>query len=159
MISVKADYDEIKGRISELSDPRIIKKFGRNMLRAAAREGARVAKKSLNSTAKKSTGSLYKSLKGSLSRKDRAVAVIGPSGSFNFMKAWQLEHGGTRSAKNGKYMTFQVKGLWVKKKSVTQPAKPWFAGPVGSYLESPRLGQEMDKQFQKDLSKLMEGKK
>lgn len=156
MISIRTEYEDLKKKLDEIQDPKTIQKLSKKMFQAALRGGVKAAKKSLSITASKKSGSLYRSIKGRLSRKDKAVGIIGPSGSFNFMKAYTLEQGITRKAKDSEYMSFKVNGRWVRKKTVNQYPRPWFERSVGKYLESNQLVSDMDKQLERDLKKIME---
>ena len=156
MISIKEEYDEVRRKLDEIGDTRTVNRLSKSMFRAALRGGTKIAKRSLNASSRKRSGSLYRSIKGRISKQNRAVGYIGPTGSFNFMKAYTLEQGQTRTAKEPGFMTFKINGQWIRKKTVTQPARPWFERSVGTYLESGQVVKEMEQQLEKDLQKIME---
>lgn len=155
MIRVVVKTENVYKALGTYADPTWVKKVGKNLLLAGARGGAKVAKRALRNVAGRRTGALQKSIKGTLSRKDKALAIIGPAGSKQFMKAWGIEQGYTIQARDPERgLRFRVGGQWVRKQLVVRPARPWFRTSVGNYLDSPALRQAMDKQLEKELQKV-----
>lgn len=81
-------------------------------------------------------GDTGKGLKGSLYFKPRqqggvVTTALGYYGEI-------LEKGGTINAKGDGYLTFRGQNGWVKKHSVTIPAKKWFSGASSGFDGSPQ---------------------
>lgn len=74
------------------------------------------------------SGTLRRSITTRMARQEGIVGT-------NLVYAKQREYGGEIKAKNAPYLVFQVKGHWVRKKSVIQKATPFFAPAYQSTLE------------------------
>lgn len=65
-----------------------------------------------------------------------------------------LAKGFTITAKNDKYLTFQVDGKWKKKKEVTVAKRPWVREPADRAAHSQEIVRKMEETTQKELQKL-----
>lgn len=132
------------------------KSISRYVLRNIGRITKNKIKKSYNIYLHKQSGDLYKSIK-SYQSKRALYNVISANATDDKSKvryAYVLASGSTIQAKNKKYLTFNVNGKWVKKKSVKIPANDFMETPATKYLKSTQMKQDMDKYLQKKLDQL-----
>lgn len=65
-----------------------------------------------------------------------------------------LQKGFSITAKNDKYLTFQVDGKWKKKHEITVPKRPWITDPAERAANSYVCENRMSQTIQKEVDKL-----
>ena len=90
-------------------------------------------------------GSFYSYISGKKTSKDGRIARYG----------YMLASGYSITAKDPhKYLTFNINGKWVKKKSVTVAPRDFMEEPIDRYMMSGDLKARIDKAFDKQLEKV-----
>ena len=130
-------------------------KIRRRVLAGVGQSSANRAKKAYRGMLNKQSGNLYKSIKKGVIKSGKAV-IISPKarGSNQVFYGYALAKGSLIEAKKKKYLTFQVEGKWVKKKSVKLSEHDFIEGPVMKYIGSQDYYNQIDKLIKKEILKL-----
>lgn len=97
-----------------------------------------IAQNKLSRRGSTTLGVVTNRLRGSLRASRTSVGSSGIEGSIgtNVEYAGVHEFGATIKAKNGPYLHFNVGGQWVRKKSVTIPARPFLSTGIQERADS-----------------------
>lgn len=153
-IQIQTDFYEVEELLKNLG------KQGKNISRYILRNIGRITKnkikKSYNIYLHKQSGDLYKSITSSQSKRGlyNVISANAKDDKTKVRYAYVLAQGAEIKAKNKKYLTFNVNGKWVKKKSVKLPSNEFMETPANKYLKSTQMKQDMDKYLQKKLEQL-----
>ena len=161
IISVKADVDECLRFFDGLGKSE--KSVSKSIMNQVGIGGRMAARKFYPSVLHKKSGTLYKSIKYKVYKNGRNVVLTADADSgkktskdgriarYGFM----LASGYTITAKDPhKYLTFNINGKWVKKKSVTVNPKDFMEEPIDRYMMSGDLKARIDKAFDKQVQKV-----
>lgn len=109
--------DQLQSKLARLG------KIGRGpVLRSSLTSGALIIQTEAAKNAAYLSGTLRRSITHEIvARGSKTIARIGT----NLEYAAQREFGGTIEAKNGPWLVFQINGVWVRVRSVTQQARPF----------------------------------
>lgn len=147
-VMVDADISEVKLSLQGLET--YTKWLDSDILRALGTGAARQVKKEY--PFKKRTGALYRSVGAHFAKGKKAIVISAPatdprnSQRYGFI----LARGATIRPKNGKTLTFDTLGKWMRKHEVVIPGRDWIAGPAKSWVES-----EKDATIQKVIDKTL----
>lgn len=136
--------------------------ISRGLLNTVGAGGKRAIKRSYPSVLHKRSGKLLKSIRYTTFRNGSQVIFSNSAQSDKktdkrdvFARyGYMLASGYTIHAKYGDYLTFNINGKWVKKKSVTVGAKDFTEGPLLRYMASGELNRNLDETFQKQVDRL-----
>lgn len=154
MLSVETDISEVLDTLEDLGGRRTT--MMRHLLSGigtAAKNEVRKRYKSFGLT--KGTGQLYKSIKRKVFRNGKAVLIQAKAqreGGVYY--GYALAKGSEIKAKNGKYLTFQADGKWVKVHSVKLPERDFVSEPVGKYLRTTDFQTRVDELMQREITKI-----
>ena len=152
-IDIKADFDEVNEYLGDIGKQG--RTISRYVLSNIARITAKHIKKSYNLYLRKRSCNLYKNIKHHLSKRGMYDVVSSNAKSSNMVGYGYVNASGADiKAKNGKYLTFQIDGKWVKKASVKIPSKNFIEEPGERYLRSTQMKDDMDFYLQKKLDAL-----
>lgn len=160
IISVKADVDQVLRffdgiKVSE-------KSISRSIMSQVGQGGRKYVRSRYASILHKKSGALYKSIKYRVYENGKNVVFSSDANSGKKTSkdgriaryGYMLASGYTINAKNGKYLTFNINGKWIKRKSVTVTPRDFMEGPLTRYMESGELKSRIDKAFEKQLEKV-----
>jgi hypothetical protein len=151
-ISLETDFSEAMEAFEELD--RMSFKIQRSILAGVGSKASSMAKKSYSMSLKKKTGNLYKNIKRVVTRSGNAVIIYSNALSENKVRyGFVLSKGTTIKAKDD-YLTFQIDGKWIKKKSVRIPERDWIVKPIENYIGSIEYDSQIDRLIQKEVDKL-----
>lgn len=151
MISVKTDLDETMNLLKELDGNR--EKMRRRILSGIGTGAKNYVKKKYGSLLNKKSGLLYRSLSSKVIRSGKAV-IVSPTATHNKVRyGYVLAKGTTVEAKNRDFLTFRIGDRWVRKHSVTIPARDWVEQPVKEYLNSSSYRQKLENLVQKEVER------
>lgn len=161
IISIKAEVDECLRFFDGLgaSDKTITK----GIMTQVGQGGRSEVRKRYPGIIHKRTGKLFKSIKYKVYKNGQNVifsanADSGKKTSKDGRLArygYMLASGYSITAKDPhKYLTFNINGKWVKKKSVTVAPRDFIEAPIDRYMESGELERRIDKAFDKQLQKV-----
>ena len=159
IISVKAEVDQVLRffdgiKVSE-------KSISRGIMSQVGQGGRKAVRSKYGSILHKRSGALYKSIKYKVYKNGRNVVFSADANSGKKTSkdgriaryGYMLASGYTITAKHG-FLTFNINGKWLKKKSVTVAPKDFMEGPLNRYMDSGDLKDRIDKAFQKQLDKI-----
>lgn len=161
IISIKADVDECLRFFDGLGKSE--KTVTKAIMTQVGIGGKKSAKKTYPAIVHKRTGKLFKSIKYKVNKNGQNVifsanADSGKKTSKDGRLArygYMLASGYSITAKDPhKYLTFNINGKWVKKKSVTVAPRDFIEAPIDRYMESGELRNSIDKAFDKQLEKV-----
>jgi hypothetical protein len=104
----------------------------------------------------KGTGELYKSITRRVIRSGKAVIVEAKARSKEgkVFYGYAIAKGARITAKEGRCLTFQIDGKWVRVHSVQLPERDFVAKPVKDYLGSAAFKTKLDALLQKELDRV-----
>jgi len=160
IISIKADVDECVMFFDNLGKSE--KSISKAIMTQVGQGGKQAAKKHYPSVLHKRTGNLFRSIVFKTYKNGKTVVFSANANSGKKTSkdgriaryGYMLASGYTITAKNNGYLTFNVNGQWVKKKSITVAPRDFMEKPIDRYMESGDLKQRMDKAFDKQLEKV-----
>jgi hypothetical protein len=155
-MNVEFNTNDFDKKIKEVKDK--IPKIAKKMLSAALGKAKTDTKRKVRSLFSGGTGKLNKSINvkafddwsGALSTRKKSRQDSGWYANF-------LEKGATRTAKEGKYLTFMIDGQWKKVHSTTIPPKPFLRPTFDSYFVDnggEKARKIMDDKLQQEIDKL-----
>lgn len=136
------------------------KAIQRSLLRSVGVGARQAVKTNFGNHLHRRSGKLKKSVKSLVARSGNSVVISndaesgkntakdGRAARYGFM----LAHGYTIEAKEGKTLTFNINGQWIRKHSVTVPPKDWVEPSVEKYVASGECKARLDKEFQKQVN-------
>lgn len=160
IISVKAEVDQVLRFFDGIKANE--KSISRSIMSQVGQGGRKYVRSRYSSILHKRSGALYKSIKYRVYKNGKNVVFTADANSgkktskdgrtarYGFM----LASGYTINAKNGKYLTFNINGKWIKRKSVTVSPRDFMEGPLTRYMDSGELKNRIDKAFEKQLDKI-----
>lgn len=152
-LSIQTDLDEAMKLFDGLEKES--PKIRRRLLAGIGTTVKNKAKREYKTLLKQKSGNLYKSLKRRVIKSGKAVVIDAKARAENqVFYGYALAEGSTITAKNDKYLTFQIDGKWVKKESVKLPENDYISKPAERYLGSSEYRQQIDKLVQKEIDKL-----
>ena len=159
IISIKADVIECVRFFDGLDVSE--KSITKGIMSQVGQGGRLAARKSYPTILHKRTGKLFKSIKYKVYKNGQSVifsanADSGKKTSKDGRLArygYMLASGYTITAKKD-WLTFNINGKWVKKKSVTVAPRDFIEAPIDRYMDSGELRESMDKAFDKQLKKI-----
>ena len=159
IISVKAEVDQVLRYFDGLgaSDKSITK----GIMTEVGKGGRKKARAYYPAVIRKRTGRLFKSIRYKVYKNGQSVifsanADSGKKTSKDGRLArygYMLASGYTITAKKD-WLTFNINGKWVKKKSVTVAPRDFIEAPIDRYMDSGELRESMDNAFEKQLKKI-----
>ena len=159
MINLKVEIDDALKFFDGLNVNKTT--IARGLLNTVGAGGKSRIKRNYPALLHKRSGLLYKSIKYTTYRNGTKVIFTntadsgkrtskdGRTARYGFM----LASGYTITAKSG-YLTFNINGKWVKKKSVTVASRDYMEEPVLRYMDSGELNRNLDATFQKQVDRL-----
>jgi HK97 gp10 family phage protein len=155
-MNIEFNTDDFDKKIKEVEKK--IPKIAKKMLSAALGKAKTDTKRKARSMFPGGTGRLNKSInttvfddwRGALTTKKKSRKDSGWYANF-------LEKGATRTAKNGKYLTFKINGEWKKARSTTVPPRPFLRPTFDSYFVNnggEKARKIMDDKLQQEISKI-----
>lgn len=152
-ISIEAELNEVMSFFDGLNkDRRAVRK---NLLRTVAQKGKTKSKKAYSSVLHKKTGDLYRSIRYYLKSGGKAAVVTAHKKDDPVRYGFMLAHGYQSSAKNGKYLTFQIGDKWIRKEQVKRvEPRDFVEGPVMNYVHGPEVESDLEKKLQKEIERI-----
>jgi len=150
-IIVEGDITQAKLSLQGLEE--YTKYLSADILRALGTGAARQVKKEY--PFRKRTGTLYRSIGAHFTKGKKAIIISAPATDprngqrYGFI----LARGATIRPKNGKTLTFDTLGKWMRKHTVVIPGLDWIAGPAKQWVESEREAT-VQKVIDKTLARL-----
>jgi len=157
-ISLQANLQECYRLLDGLETNR--KTVRKAIMRAASTGGRQYVKRQYKNVLHSRTGKLYKSIFSYVDKRGYKIVFSNNADSgkptskdgrlarYGFM----LASGYTIKPKDAaKPLTFNIKGKWVRKYSVTVPPKDFVEAPVERYMSSSDCNQRMEKAAQKQV--------
>lgn len=153
-IELQADFEDVYDQLDELGKKR--RQIVRYVLSNVTRLTKNKIKKDYNLYLHKKSGNLYKHIKSKLYRNlDWSYIISDARGSNNVGYPFVLAAGAEiKPKKEDGCLTFQIDGKWIRKKSVTIPARDYINAPAKKYLGSSEMKKDMDFYLQKKLDAL-----
>lgn len=153
-VELQTDFEDVYDQLDELGKKR--RQIVRYVLSNVTRLTKNKIKKSYNLYLHKNTGNLYKHIKSKLYKNmDWSYIISDAKSDKNVGYPFVLAAGAEiKPKKEDKYLTFQIDGKWVKKKSVTIPPRDFIGEPSKKYLGSSEMKRDMDFYLQKKLDLL-----
>ena len=154
MVSVETDLKEVLDTLEDLGGRRCT--MMRHLLSGIGTAAKGEVKRSYKGYGlSKGTGALYKSIARKVFRNGKAVAIQAKARRDDgFLYGYALAKGSTITARNGKWLTFQKDGKWVKVHSVKLPQRNFVEEPVKNYLKSTSFQQKVDELMEKEIRKI-----
>ena len=160
IISIKAEVDTAVRYFDTLGQSE--RTVTRAIMNQVGQGGRKAIRSKYSSILHKRSGKLYKSIKYSIFDNGKSVifSINASSGKKtskdgrNARYGYMLSSGYTITAKNRKYLTFNINGKWIKKKSVTVTPRDIVEGPIDRYMSSGDLKNRIDKAFDQQLEKV-----
>lgn len=154
MVSVETDLKEVLGVLEEMGGSRST--MMRHLLSGIGTAAKGEVKRSYKSYGlAKGTGALYKSIQRKVFRNGKAVAVQAKARRKDgVFYGYAIAKGSTITARNGKWLTFQKDGKWVKVHSVKLPERNFVEAPVKKYLRSTEFQNKVDELMEKEIRKI-----
>ena len=152
-VSVECDLDEALDFFRGLEKE--YPKIRRRMLAGIGSSARNRAKKAYRGVLNKGSGNLYKSIKRGVVKSGKAVVISPQARADNHvLYGYALQQSALIEAKDSDYLTFQIDGKWVKKKSVRLKEHDFMEGPILQYLGSQDYRDQLDKLLAKEITKL-----
>lgn len=152
MFSVEEDFSIIKKQLNEVGLEKNINRIQKTILRRLGSKSRTKVRQSLRSNFKRRTGSLSKSIGYKITRNN--TAIISPKDGKNMMKANVLEKGAFIRPKKGNYLTFQINGKWIRKRSITIEGRNWFHSAVDKFMKSSESQKLIEDTLYKEVDKI-----
>lgn len=150
-VSIKTDLDEAMDMLSELDGNKA--RMRRRILSGVGTAVKNQVRKSYKSFFRKQSGALYKSLNSKVVRDGSAVIVSPNAEKKNVRYGYVLSKGSTIVAKEHDFLTFKIGEKWVRKHSITIPARDWVTEPAKRYMASSKLKDKIEQLTQKEIDK------
>ena len=147
-VMVEADISEVKLSLQGLET--YTKWLDSDILRALGSGAVRQVKKEY--PFRKRTGELYRSISARFAKGKKEIVISAPATDPTNKQRYGfiLVHGVTIRPKNGKTLTFDTLGKWMRKHEVVIPGRDWIDGPAKNWVES-----EKDATIQKVIDKTL----
>lgn len=153
-ISIQADISESINFLEKLGADR--KKTLRRILSGVGSDARNKAKKAYKSSGlNQRSGTLYRSISRKIVSRGQAVMIEAKAqNEKNIFYGYALTKGSKITAPEGKSLSFQINGKWIKAKSVQLKAHDFIEQPVKRYLDSNAFKVKVDKLVDKEIARI-----
>ena len=160
VINIKAEIDDAKKFFDGLNVNE--KTITKQLLKTTGSGGLSRIRRGYNSVLNKRSGTLYKSLKYVIRDNNTKVVFTNTANSgkktskdgrlayYGFM----LASGYDVTAKEGRWLTFNVNGKWARVKQIHVAPRDFVEGPIDRFMESGDLDRRLDTTFQKQVERV-----
>lgn len=153
-LSVEADIKEPLEFLTELGGKE--KTVMRHILSGIGTSAKNEAKRAYRPAGlSKRSGELYKSITRKVLKSGKGVIVEAKARSQkNIFYGYALSKGSTITAKNGRFLTFQIDGKWIRKHEVKLTETNFIVAPVEKYLISKEFRDRLDVLVDREVKKI-----
>lgn len=149
VINIKADMDQAMVLLKELdTNERTMRK---RILKGIGNEVKNVVKKDFRNHLKNKSGMLKKSIVAKISRRGDQVVVTNDADNKGIRYGFALAKGFEITPKKAKTLTFKIGDKWIRKTSVTVPARDWFEGPAKHFMNSSSYQKKLDSLMEREV--------
>lgn len=153
-LSVEADIKEPLEFLTELGGKE--KTVMRHILSGIGTSAKNEAKRAYRPAGlSKRSGELYKSITRKVLKSGKGVIVEAKARSQkNIFYGYALSKGSTITAKNGRFLTFQIDVKWIRKHEVKLTETNFIVAPVEKYLISKEFRDRLDVLVDREVKKI-----
>lgn len=149
IINIKTDLDEAIALLEDLDTNQHTMR--KRILKGIGNEVKNVVKKDFRNHLKNKSGILKKSVVAKIARRGNQVVVTNDADNHGVRYGFALAKGFTITPKKGKTLTFKIGDKWIRRTSVTVPARDWFEGPAKHFMNSSAYQKKIDSLMEREV--------